>query len=416
MLTKEQAVAKDRIMTWIGTPMSWMFYLGGFAGTGKTFLLGDVINSLDDKPHCLAPTGKAASVLQKKLKGVEVRTIHSAIYKPNMPDVSELERLQIALEERKAWAGDNAGDDGVNILREEIEQEKRKLAGEKLTFHNNDKKDIERGDLVIVDEASMVTKRMIADLENTGARVLFVGDPGQLPPVGDSGYFSHQKPDALLSEVQRQALDNPIIELSMKVRQGDPCHWLIENKHILKRPKDGYAITDLAKADQVLTGTNWMRRRINRGLRTVHNIPKDLWYPQTGEKLICLKNQYVRGGWVINGVQCVAAGTCEPDKKTGNMLMDVLYEEKALTEIKIYPYPFEAHYNPNAVEDPWPARSGFSEFDFGYAITVHKSQGSEWDKVVLVDDEMFARNIADRKRWLYTAVTRAKEHLTWLTK
>jgi exodeoxyribonuclease-5 len=362
----------------------------------------------DDKPHCLAPTGKAASVLQKKLKDVEVRTIHSAIYKPNMPDVSELEALQIEL--AAAPEGDK------QVLLDAIVEVKRKLSEEKLTFHNNDKKDIKFGDLVIVDEASMVTKRMISDLENTGAKVLFVGDPGQLPPVGDSGYFSHEKPDAILTEVQRQALDNPIIELSMKIRKGDQCHWLIENKHILKRPKDGYAVADLAKADQVLTGTNWMRHRINRGLRTVHKIPKDLWYPQQGEKLICLKNQHVQGSWVINGVPCVAAGNAECDMDTGNMLMDVLYEDRLIKDAKIYPYPFEAHYNPNAVEEPWASRHSFSEFDFGYAITVHKSQGSEWERVVLVDDEMFAWKIADRKRWLYTAVTRAKEHLTWLTK
>lgn len=393
-------------MEWVngGTNVKWLFYLGGFAGTGKTFLVQDIINSLDKKPHCLAPTGKAASVLQKKLKDTVVTTIHRAIYKPVMPDITELEALQELL----------VNDPGNKDLLLAIADAKRVIADEPLRFMDNALKEIKHGDLIVVDEASMVTRRMIEDLKATGAKVLFVGDPGQLPPVGDSGYFSNEEPDAMLSEVQRQALDNPIIALSMKVRAGDKCLWIIENDNILKRPKDGYSFEALAEADQVLTGTNYMRRRINRGVRKIKGI-NGLFYPQRGEKLICLKNQYIRGGWVVNGVHCVASGDAECDGEN-QMRMDVLYEEQLMQELPIYSYPFEKHYNDKAEEDPWPARHKLAEFDYGYAITVHKSQGSEWDRVVLVDDEMFGNDNKFRKRWLYTAITRAKEHLTWLTK
>jgi exodeoxyribonuclease-5 len=407
VLTKEQTTAKDRIMLWMdnGYDTSWMFYLGGYAGTGKTFLLGDIINSLDKKPHCLAPTGKAASVLQKKLKGVPVNTIHSALYKPNEnhEDIEQLKEL------RKLLAA-NPEDEYIPKLIEDL---KRKMMKEKLTFSDKEKQTIEEDDLVIIDEASMVTSKMMFDLEQSGAKVLFVGDPGQLPPVGDNGYFSHEKPDALLSEVQRQALDNPIIALSMAIRQGKEGQWLIESEQIRKRPKEGFSFVELSKVDQILTGTNVMRRKINRGVRTVMGIDRNQWYPRNGEKLICLKNRNIRQGFdMSNGVICSAVNDCEC--VNGDLLLDVLYDGELFKEQKVYPFPFEAHYNPKATEEPRSLRHHWAEFDYGYCITVHKSQGSEWDNVVLVDDD-FAKRNKDRKRWLYTAVTRAKEKLTWLT-
>jgi exodeoxyribonuclease-5 len=405
-LTHEQEVAMDQIMAWRGSyPTSdWMFYLGGYAGTGKTTLLQEIINRLDTRPTCLAPTGKAASVLQKKLTNATVQTIHSALYKPIEPSLLDLEEL-----ERKLMSAPGSAE-----IIEAIRIEKLRLAKQQLRFTDNSQKEIVQGDLVMVDEASMVTKKMVRDLQETGAQVLFVGDPGQLPPVEDSGYFSSAEPDAMLSEIQRQALDNPIIELSMRVRQGKPIESEIENAHILKRCKTGFPITELSAAEQVLTGMNFTRRRLNRAVRKVRGLGHAP-FPLEGEKLICLKNQYAPGGWIVNGMQCLAASRCEVDLKSGDIFMDVLYEGRLLRELEVYGFPFEVHYNENAEEEPWVSRKGLSEFDYGYAITVHKSQGSEWDKVILVDDNLFSNNRLNRKRWLYTAVTRAKEHLTWLT-
>jgi exodeoxyribonuclease-5 len=402
-LTAEQQVARNAILSWLEGGADWMFYLGGYAGTGKTFLLQDLINSLDKKPHCLAPTGKAASVLAKKLKDVQVRTIHSALYKPMLPDMTELEALEQELKMNP----------GADDLIEAIREVKRKMAEKPLRFTDNLVKEIVAGDYVFVDEASMVTERMVEDLQRTKAKVLFVGDPGQLPPVGDSGYFANQIPQAMLSEIQRQALDNPIIRLSMQVRKGEPISRQIESEQIVKRPKQGYPVADLANFDQVLTGANHTRRRINRGLR-LHKGITGKTFPQQGEKLICLKNKFARGGWIVNGVQCLATSDCAVNAY-GDLQMDVLYEEQMLQQLDIYHFPFEVHYNPQAEEDPWPSRTQLYEFDYGYAITVHKSQGSEWDNVVLVDDNLFCNDKVFRKRWLYTAVTRAKEKLTWLT-
>jgi exodeoxyribonuclease-5 len=405
-LTPEQSTAKDKIAAWMrNRSEDWLFYLGGFAGTGKTTLIQNIINDLDKAPICLAPTGKAASVLQKKLTTAVVTTIHSALYKPVMPDLTELEALEAKL----------MANPGAKELREAIKEVKRKLADKPLRFQDNEAKAIQPEQLVIVDEASMVTEKMVKDLRKTRAIVLFVGDPGQLPPVGDRGYFADAEPDAMLSQIQRQALDNPIIALSMAVRRGDHIPANISNNHIVRRDKSGFPFTELAEVDQVLCGKNHMRRRINRAIRKVKYPEAPPMFPLEGEKLICLKNQYLRGGWVVNGMQCFAASTADNDAQTGDVTMDVLYEGQLLHSLDLYTYPFEAHYKINAEEDPWAARSKLAEFDYGYAITAHKSQGSEWGRVALVDDGLFESDRTFRKRWLYTAITRAKDHITWLT-
>jgi exodeoxyribonuclease-5 len=399
-LTQEQESAMDQIMRWRANG-EWMFYLGGYAGTGKTTLLQEIINRLEKAPICLAPTGKAASVLQKKLTNASVTTIHKALYKPILPSLAELEDLEAQL----------LANPGAEDLKEAIREEKRKLAEEPLRFMDNMVKEIAPGDLIMVDEASMVTSKMVDDLQRTEAKVLFVGDPGQLPPVQDTGFFSKREPDAILSQIHRQALGNPIIELSMMIRQGKEIPHRIENAHILKREKSGYPIADLTKADQVLTGMNVVRRRVNRGMRKCKGF--EGVFPVEGEKLICLKNQF-KHGWLINGVQCLSVSATRVDE-LGNRLLSVLYEGQLLRDLEVYHHPFEAHYNDRAEEDPWASRGQLAEFDYGYAITVHKSQGSEWDKVVMVDDGLFRNRPKERRRWLYTAVTRAKDHLTWLT-
>jgi exodeoxyribonuclease-5 len=405
ILTAEQNSALDKIRAWMARRDNReFFYLAGYAGTGKTTLLQELINGMDKRPHCLAPTGKAASVLQRKLQNANVTTIHHALYKPMLPSLAELEALQSRL-----MVNPNERE-----LHELIREAKKKLSERKLEFSDNLDKEIAPGDYVFVDEASMVTGKMFDDIQNTDAMCLYVGDPGQLPPVKERGFFTQQTPNALLTEVQRQALDNPIIRLSMDIREGNRIPMDIENEHIVRRPRTGFPIKDLLKEDQLLTGMNASRHRLNRACRRVLGIDKTAW-PVTGEKLICLKNQYARGGWMVNGMGCLAASDLHYDKQTGEYILDVMYDDQLMYHLQIYPYPFEVHYNDKLVEEPWSTRSGLSEFDFGYAVTVHKAQGSEWNRVLLLDDELNVGQKEFRKQWLYTAVTRAREHLTWLT-
>lgn len=414
-LTYEQEEALRLIKAWLGAGDSsnWMFYLGGFAGTGKTTLMHHFINSLDRAPHCLAPTGKAASVLMKKLNGIRVRTIHSMLYKPVEKSRARLFMLQMDL---------NKDPDNLR-LKFQIVQEQRKLAREKISFVDQDEVGIMPHELVIVDEASMVTQKMLCDLEKTGAKVLFVGDPGQLPPVKDAGHFSRAEPDAMLKSVQRQALDNPIIKLSMDIRNSNPIQKNIKNEAIIRMPKSKFNLDGLTAYDQILCGMNIMRRKINRMVRkqTVLTGDETKVYPVIGEKLICLRNRPFDTAehgriWLINGEMCESTGAAFMDEMFGDATMLPVKYDGLDVNFPINPFHFDVTYNPS-LEEPLEADDNrrFVELDYGYAITVHKSQGSEWNRVLLVDDEMNVNNRSVRKRWLYTAVTRAKEQLTWLT-
>ena len=116
----------------------------------------------------------------------------------------------------------------------------------------------------------------------------------------------------------------------------------------------------------------------------------------------------------INGIQGSALSNFTFSSEFQEILGDILYEGSPIKAQPFYRYPFQVHYDVNAVEEPWQSRSGLREFDYAYAITVHKSQGSEWARVLIADDGMQSGNKEFRKRWLYTAVTRAKQELVWL--
>ncbi len=409
ILSPEQTRALDAIAHWRSTPSRSFFILSGYAGTGKTTLLQEFINAQSHSVICLAPTGKAASVLGKKLTNARVSTVHKALYQPVSPSTERLEALEAALINHP----DN------EEVKQALEEEKERLAKRGIKFDLKADATISNGDLVIVDEASMVTERMHVDLIATGANILYVGDAGQLPPVMDGGFFAHHRPDVTLEQVHRQALESDIIRVSMQIRNGDSIDvtWGGEydeesNTQFQKVWKDGMRYDSWLTFDQVITGRNESRQRINRYFRTKAN--RKGWWPEDSEKLICLKNETDAGNIFINGVQGTALNNFQFVAELGELAGDVLYDGVVIPCQPFYRYPFQSHYDPQAIEEPYHNRRGSREFDYAYAITVHKSQGSEWDRVLIADDQMQSQNREFRKRWLYTAVTRARKELVWL--
>lgn len=413
-LSSQQQLAFDKIFSWLNETKSidpldygdkWMFCLSGYAGTGKTYLLGKLIPELGCDYHCAAPTGKAASVLMSKLNDIDVSTIHSLLYVPVTEDVEKIRNLiaKCALHPED--------EELKKELSDEVEKVNKKGPG----FASRENSSIKPGDLVIVDEASMVDERVRDDLRRTGCRALFVGDSGQLPPVGSSGWFIKIKPDVALDEIQRQALDNPIIRLSMDVRDGvaKPRDW---------RKKQGCGIwlsseVDPAvwmSSDQVITGSNASRRKINRFFRKQLGFSKNSSLPVKGEKLICLKNDNKRIPQFINGTQFTSLDDAEElETKNGISIgmMSINYEGVDLNHLHFYSYHALSNYVSDLSEVPREMRRHLMELDYAYAITCHKSQGSEWNKVIIADDEMMKSDPVFRRRWLYTAITRAKKEL-----
>ena len=159
------------------------------------------------------------------------------------------------------------------------------------------------------------------------------------------------------------------------------------------------ATDQVLAADQVLVGTNRTRRRYNERLRELKGF--DSPYPQAGDKLVCLRNDAAKG--LLNGSLWQVTSAARTVKQSMNLLIRAEDEgiEKYSAKVKVLKAVFET---PEA-EIPWQLRRRHDDFDFGYALTVHKAQGSQWDRIVLFDESFAFREHA--QRWLYTAITRA---------
>jgi exodeoxyribonuclease-5 len=355
----EQDSALKTVSRWIESGSAQVFRLFGYAGTGKTTLARHLAQHIDGEVAFGAFTGKAALVMRAKGCN-DARTIHSLIYRP------------------------------------------REIESEEPVFVLNDESAAATASLIVIDECSMVDAELGRDLLSFGKKVLVLGDPAQLPPVKGGGFFTEAEPDIMLTEVHRQAADDPIIRMSMVVRDGGRVsRGAYGRSRVIGR--DELDTEDVQKADQVLVGLNKTRRAYNRRLRELGGFSGTL--PAAGEKLVCLKNNRQKG--LLNG------GIFTVEKaamvRRGKVRMAVRPEESRggkPIRVGVLPQFFEGGED----EIPYALRRNSDEFDFGYALTVHKAQGSQWDDVVLFDESYAFRE--HRARWLYTGITRAAQRLT----
>jgi len=364
VFTPHQDEALKAVSAWLkakpgtgNTPQ--VFRLFGYAGTGKTTLARHLAQEVDGKVLFAAFTGKAALVMRSK--GCErASTIHSLIYKA------------------------------------------RESGDEVPSFDLWDDAPASKASLIVIDECSMVDSELGRDLKSFGVPLLVLGDPAQLPPIQGGGYFTDAEPDAMLTEVHRQAQDNPIIRLSMDIRDGrviEPGEYG-DTQVVANADLDPKRVLD---ADQVLVGRNATRRAYNGRMRERRGFDGEL--PATGDKLVCLRNNKRKG--LYNGALWSVKEKPTAQKNFIKMRIqpDDGFAGKGI-KVSVRPECFTGGIE--SVE--WPLRKHYDEFDYGYVLTVHKAQGSQWDDVVLFD-ESFAFG-ESRQRWLYTGVTRAAQRLT----
>lgn len=257
---------------------------------------------------------------------------------------------------------------------------------------------------ILVHNCSMVDFNMGKDLESFGVPILVLGDPEQLPPVYGTGYFTEQHPDTMLEEIHRQALDNPIISMSKMVREGKSLDLgnYGESKVVTSKLTAG----EILNHDIILTGLRRTKKACDEKYRQVlERADKPL--PVAGDRLMCVKNNHQMG--LLNGQIWRAVSDAIPlgDGTVSLHLMDpeseievaVSASEKLLRGIPL---------------DRWEHDESVEEFEYAYAITVHKSQGSQWDSVLLFDqkDRFPNWSAQNRRRWLYTGITRAAERIT----
>lgn len=360
----QQDTALKAISSWYKDKGSnQVFYLAGYAGTGKTTLAKHIAADIDGKVLFGAFTGKAAMVLQNK--GCEgASTIHSTIYnaKEGPPGVYKFVR--------------------------------------NLDGHMKD------ASLVIIDECSMVGEALGKDLLSFGTKVLVIGDPAQLPPVKSAGFFTERRPDYLLTEVHRQARDNPIIAMSMKVRNGEKLQkGDFDQCNVISRADvDQKQVLD---ADQILVGLNRTRHTYNERIRQLKQLESPL--PEAGEKLVCLKNAHAKG--LLNGsIWSVYKSKTDRQHDVDGVKLILSPEDEGYGEQHVEAWTPGEFFRGSEHTLDCEVRRAAEEFTFGYALTVHKSQGSQWNNVMLFDESASFRE--DWSRWLYTGVTRAAERLT----
>ena len=343
-LSDEQNAAYGKIRSWLKNPFQKRFVLAGYAGTGKSTLAGVLSEELGNVRFC-AYTGKAANVLRNK--GCSADTVHGSIYK-------------LVDEDRN----------GKPIFKLDLDS------------------DIRKASCVIVDEFSMLPKEIIDDLEYLAKKVLYLGDPFQLPPV--SGKCSLE-PDLVLTQVHRQALDSPILRAATDVREGRGlgfCDW----GDFVYKPRRETMSDEFIKADQVIVGYNKTRQSWNQRFREIHGFSGVL--PKKGEKLICLRNNREIG--LFNGmIENASDDSRRLDEQTCEINFGRFYNLEA----------YSGYFTGNKL--PERQSKEVQHFDFSYVITAHKSQGSEFDNVV-VFNEPIGRG-EERQRWQYTALTRASK-------
>jgi len=386
----QQDEALKAVDNWIKNGTKPFFYLGGYAGTGKTTLA----KHLADGRQALfgAFTGKAAQVLSEK--GCPAKTIHQLIYTPKHKSQARLKKLQETLHKRRMAVGEDMREQDPECLRlqkllaDEEENMKR------MAFTLNLESDVKDAELVVIDECSMVDNQMGQDLLSFGTKILVLGDPAQLPPVGGEGYFTKHQPDFMLTEIHRQAKESPIIHMATIVREGGQLEvGTYGNCEVWAPATD---MLDIARhADQLLCGRNNTRQRANTRMRKL--LGRDFPLPIVGDRMVCLKNNHDKG--LLNGQLWVAAE-------------DVTDWDEDIYMLTAYPETNEAAVQTFDVwnrEPQWYEAKDNQQFDYGYCLTCHKAQGSQWDNVMVMDESHVFRQ--DANRWLYTAITRAAETL-----
>lgn len=409
----QQQVALRRGEEFLSAPYDekkpWL-YVAGFAGTGKTTIAKYLAEQSGLDVRFAAYTGKAAYVMRRK-GCTGTRTIHSLIYVP--AGESKGEQLRKVEQEIAKLKFDPPRDlETKKRMEEQLEARRQELLRtekRKPMFSLNMDSELCDADALVVDEVSMVDEQMARDLLSFRKKIVVLGDPMQLPPVGSAGYFTKGDPDVLLTEIHRQARESGILRLATDVRltggysrrpgyYGDDC--LVARKQDIDEFQRKVLL-----ADQLLVGKNATRHSHNARYRELTE--RSGKTPVAGDKVVCLRNDH-RAGFLNGSLWRVHESTVDEDSSTVEMTLSSEEDGGSGLHACAWTHHFLGQEQElNAMR--W-KRQDNQEFDYGYALTVHKAQGSQWDDVVLFDESWVFRNEA--QRWLYTGVTRAAKKLT----
>lgn len=374
---------------WLTSKSKPFFYLAGFAGTGKTSIAKRLVEGR--KAVFAAFTGKAAEVMERRgCKGAT--TIHRLIY---MPKGGEDKAI---IEARARVVGLSRA---ATIDKAAMAEALKALSALRATRHGprfelwRDNPALIDCDLIVIDEVSMVPHAMMSDLMSFGKPILILGDPAQLPPVKGGGFIDGRDPDKLLTEVHRQAAESGVLQLATMIREGvRPALGRYGTSVVCSMADLQKEARTLHAADQILCGYNKTKDSFNQIMRG-RDAP---FLPVTGDKLVCLRNNHDRGFY--NGSTMIALDDARDFPIKGRPTPILTVEKDGEPEMV---------FLDRAALSGAGAGNNFDliSLDYAWAMTCHKAQGSQWGKVLVLDESNVARENA--KLWLYTAVTRAQD-------
>ena len=430
----------------------------GKAGSGKTLLLSQITKALREagvevvsgdyegrrrkdrrSVAILAPTNKAAFVL--RMRGVPATTIHRILYTPVYdPEYEKLAEWLTGTGDRPAVEGmTDTALDRAKAFYDQHSSIPGALAAAGLRgsdFIRGWKRREDALDVGLIDEASMLDEKQFDDLREIFPLLVLFGDPAQLAPVGQSGEMVFEKlapsQRLVLNRIHRQAGDSPILDLAHAL--SDDALGFDDFESLIRAAarKDDRVVwaerveSDLMARSPVLVWRNATRIRLIHAFRAAYGAPGDALLP--GEPLICdglelpLKHRKKRidleARGLIKGAQVVYLG---PGRKPGFSRLHVIgAEDPRLSAASIVKIELPDEDEPFI---PFAARMG-ATFLHGAAVTIHKSQGSQWPDVQVFGPDISAAAWSNRteagiplwKRLAYVAITRAQERLLWVTK
>jgi exodeoxyribonuclease V len=349
-LTPEQQQALDKTDAFLHDPERRVFRLEGAAGTGKTTTAAHIPALWDGLIQYVAPTAKAALRL-RQLGCPGARTIHSTIFEPPALDVLPPD-YEWRLKQRR----------------------------------------LSRRTLIVLDESSMVDIYVGKKLLSLGNKVVALGDTAhQLPPVNRDSFF-RGAPDIELLEVHRAALGSPVLRLATAVRNGKP----------MPRSVDISNCRDLLDYDIVIAWTNKVRREVNQIIREERGTTSDL--PVGGDRVICLRNYYDHRS-LFNGTLLTVERVVDVDPHLSLRLRD---DDGNVVEVLSPKHGFTAGLDSNEIHQlPY----HLTALDYAFCLTAHRAQGSEWPRVAVLNETLKMSDAELRRRWSYTSITRAQEHV-----
>lgn len=372
-LNEGQKYIVNEAVNWYYNSYDQVFQYSGGPGTGKSVVLMEIIKrlGLDILTEVCPMSFIGSASLVMRMKGLfTARTIHSWLYQVKAVD---------------------ALDENGNVIMDTLLNKPIKVP----KFIPVDYLD-PRIKLIVIDEGYTVPLSMRAQLEKFGLKILVCGDRYQLPPVGDQPAFLTSGNIYYLNEVMRQQGRDDIIYLTNRVRAGLPLLNGYYGNSLVINYND---LTDnmLLWADQVICCKNKTRDDLNYKMRGILGYNSNL--PQYGEKVVCRKNNWLEGipfdnGGELNLVNGLIGNVASnPDVSTfDGKLFSMDFVPSLVPNVTFnqtrcnYKYMMSDYQNRNAIKNN--RYEVGNMFEYAYAITDHVAQGSQWHRVVYIEERM----------------------------